>query len=146
MAILWITGIGMILFLSFPDNKIKNSLLSFINKKKTTFPGSFSENQHKLSIDKSENIHQTDDSDKMPQLSIANSAGTYIFVTINKKHFLTRFTSFYNEEEVTQTGSLNNSEPEKPVTIIKKIKSRREQKQTSKPKSEDFSIKPVPQK
>ncbi len=129
LVLLWCFGVVMILLLIVPAfQNTTGSLLSKNNRSTQSLPAETIAAPNKNTAPKS-----------------AASSNAFVFVNINKKHFLTKFASFVSNEEIAgMENNLNNAKkPEQTVFAVKKISVSGKPKQVDQ-HIEDFSVKPIP--
>jgi hypothetical protein len=146
IMLLWFFGAGMIAMLFFPlfnFNKINLANIGVIktaadsndtfSKKKSD---SNDADNHKVSINRpGANVHDT---------GMTNESQAFVFVNINKKHFLTRFVTFVSDEEINKDEQSQRIEKQliQNVFAVKKVNP----VLIAKPANEnngDFFIKPL---
>ncbi len=133
IILLWFFGLLMILFLIVPSFKL--NIVRFI----------FAKNIDTVQLSVIKNAAVTSKLNPDPFLKSTATSNAFVFVNINKKHFLTRFASFVSNEEMDiMEKNLNTAKKsQQNVLAIKRISSGAKQKYVEKNK-EDFFIKPVP--
>jgi plasmid maintenance system killer protein len=103
IMLLWFFGAGMIAILFFPQFNFNKVNPAHTGATKTTADSNdiFNKNKldsinasnHKASINRpGANVHDT----------LTNESQAFVFVNINKKHFLTRFVTFISDEEINK--------------------------------------------